>query len=41
MVQKDNPEINWNKIYFFILFYNAVLVLLFFLMKLVFNIPAV
>ncbi len=37
MLQKDNPEINWNRIYFLILLFNGVLVLLFYFLKVFFN----
>lgn len=37
MVKEESPEINWARIYFLILLYNAALVFIFYLLMLFFN----
>lgn len=37
MIQKGNSEINWNRMYVYILLHNSVLILLFYVLKLLFN----
>ncbi len=33
----DAPELKWNRIYFFILGYNAFLIIIFYMIRLFFN----
>ena len=37
MLEKENPELNWPRIYFLILLFNAVLVLFFYFLGTYFN----
>ncbi len=41
MLQKDDPHINWNRIYFLMLLSNGILVSLFYILKVLFNIHEV